>query len=72
MKKIAIKLEYKDKTFISEYDNYSEEEEAALIDLLEKAAKGELSCLKFKSGNIHHFFSSHVLSESILGIVYSD
>jgi hypothetical protein len=72
MQKIAIRLEYKCKTYISVYDVFSEEEEAQLIELIKTASKGELDYLQFKCENIKQFFPKHILSESIFGLVYSN
>lgn len=70
MKLIAIKLEYKDKMYVSDYTEANEEEEEAIKDLLEKAAKGELTYLTFECQNIHQYFTKQILEQSIFGLVY--
>jgi hypothetical protein len=69
-KQIAIKLEYRDKTFLSVYESFNKEEEESLIKLIESAASGKVNHLQFKCHNIQQFFSEKILSESILGLVY--
>lgn len=70
MKKIAIKLEYKDKTYLSDYTEANEEAEKQLKNLLELAAKGELSYITFECHNIQQYFTKQILEQSILGLVY--
>jgi len=70
MKKIAIKLECKDKTYLSDYTEANEEEEAAIKNLLEKAAQGELTYMTFECHNIQQYFTKQILEQSILGLVY--
>lgn len=70
MKKIAIKLEYKDKMYISDYTEANEKEEEAIKNLLEKAAQGELTYMTFECQNIQQYFTKQILEQSILGLVY--
>ena len=70
MKKIAIKLEYKDKMYISDYTEMNEEQEDSVKNLLEKAAQGELTYITFECQNIQQYFTRQILEQSILGLVY--
>lgn len=71
MKKIAIKLEYRDKTYLSVYDNYNKREEKELIDLVEAAVNGKCNHISFKCENIQQYFPKGVLLESVIGLVYT-
>lgn len=71
MEKLAIKLEYNDKLYISDFDIFSEDQKAKLYDLITSAAGGRLSYLKFSCGNTVQFFPESVLKESIIGIIHN-
>lgn len=70
MKKIAIKLEYKDKAYLGDDIEVDNKGEKKLISIIELAAKGGLGYLTFTCQNINQFFPKKVLEESILGLVY--
>lgn len=64
MKLIAIKLEYKDKMYISDYTEANEEEEEAIKGLLEKVVQGELTYLTFECQNVQQYFTKQILEQT--------
>ena len=67
--KLAICVNFKGVDFISDYDFLSTDEEKALINLCQKASKGELSNLTFTSKNKQYFFPKEIIVNSIISIV---
>jgi hypothetical protein len=70
MKKIRIKIEYRDKTYLSDIIEANEEEESKIKNSLEFAAKGELTYMNFECNNQQQYFSKEILVQSVLTLVY--
>jgi hypothetical protein len=73
MNKIAIRVEYKNKTYQSDFDNYDVKEETNLIDLIQKAVGGYLNYLKIPkdNDNIKVYLPKEILKESAIMLVYN-
>lgn len=75
-KKIKIRLEYKNKVYESNSDEFTSEQENELIELIKKSAIGELNHLSFgltlkdKFIKNQFYFPSKVLKKSIITIIY--
>lgn len=73
-KKIAIKVEYKDKVYMSEFDKIEPTQEKEMIDFVKAAASGELSHMTFTIHKIMKkskvYFPEKILKESIISLVY--
>lgn len=69
MKKVQIKLEYKDKTYLSEMIQMTDEDFEGLQILVETICKGKTHNFSMRNlGNIYSF-PAKVLSESIITII---
>lgn len=66
---IAISIEYKDKTFISDYVEVTDEKVNEIEELVKDGASGRLHYLSLKSANKQYSFPSKILEESIFSIV---
>lgn len=66
--KISIKLEYKDKEYISNYQEFTEDEANVLESLIETVAKGNSNYFSMEINNQKVYFGAEILKESVLTI----
>lgn len=69
MKKIAIKIQYKNQTFIGDFNEVDMEEELRILDLIKNAAGGKLNFLYITQKNEELYFPKKILEESIIIII---
>lgn len=72
MKKIAINIFVNGMDYTSKYDNFDEQQQEQLEELLKSAAEGKLSYMQFESKDRLLFFPSEILKQSILSLIYSE
>lgn len=66
--KVSIKLEYRDKTYISDYAEITEEEYKQMTDLIEKIVECKITYFTFKKDNQIFYFGQKILQESIVTV----
>lgn len=66
--KVSIKLEYRDKTYTSDYAEMTEEEYKQMTDLIEKIVEGKVTYFTFKKANQNFYFGQKILQESIVTV----
>ncbi len=72
MKKTAIKIEYNNKEWTSDFKERNEEEAKELQGTVKEAAEAKRPALIFPSGNQVHHFPLNILIQSVITIVVQD
>jgi len=69
MKKLALNIEYQGKNITSDYAELNKNEQDTLIELCQKAARGDLSYLSISQYNKTFFIPKEIIKHSIITIV---
>jgi len=68
----AICVNYRGERFVSNLDEFSEEEFTKLNGICVDCAKGEMKYLEFKNGNENFYFSKEVLLNSVISVIVKE
>ena len=67
--KVQIKLEYRDKVYLSDVIESNQKELEEVEELMEDISKGKAEHLSFENKNEKYFFSKSVLEQSVITVI---